>query len=161
MSTYADTHAGDSSVRWVHLYQLSLPGAVVLRWTDDILPVYSVAGQPLAGAAVWTPYVVTVEAITTEQGQVAGATLTIGSADNVFGAYLFGSDVTGSVIQVWQAWMDPTNPGQVPLDVKPIFVGRIAQPGLVRPNVKLSLGPYADPSTKLLPARTVADLLRH
>lgn len=156
MTSYIDTHADDQSVRWVHLYQLDLSDT--LRWTDDALPVFD-------GVNWWTPYVVRVEAIATEQGQIQGASLTIGSADNLFANYVFASDLTGSVIQVWQAWLDPAVPDQVPQEVRQVFLGRVTGVQLVRQQnsseVKLTLGPYADPNTKVLPTRSVAALIRH
>jgi hypothetical protein len=155
---YAD-HAADCSVRWVHLFEIDLPAPyATLRWTDDLLPVtYS--------GTTYAPYVVSVDSISTEQGQIATGTLSIGNADNVFGTYVFQSDLTGIVVKIWQAWLDPSHPTQVSTSVKQVFMGRIFGVSLARSGqdstVKLTLGPYSDPSTKLFPTRTVANLLRH
>jgi hypothetical protein len=153
--TYIDTHAADRSVRWVHLFELAFSST--LRWTDDVAAV-------AWDGHVWVPYVVAVESVSTEQGQIAGASLAIGNADNALGAYLFAGDVTGAVVKVWQAWLDPAVPGQVPQEVRQVFLGRVSAPQLSRVGnesmVRLTLGPYANPATKLLPSRTVADVLR-
>lgn len=164
--TFIDTNADAPTVRWFHLFELALPGAVTLHWTDDQLPIYTTAGNPLAGAQAWLPYVVTPDGISTEQGVTASAGMTIGNADNLFGTYLFGgADITGSIIKVWQAWLDATAPGQTPQEVRQVFLGRVGTASLQRSaaasDVHLALSPYADPSTKLVPPRAVADLLRH
>ena len=153
--TYIDTHAADRNVRWVHLFELDL--STVQYWSDDIVAV-------AYNSQLWKPAVVTIDTISTEQGATGAATLTCGDADNVFSAFLFAGDITGAVVKIWQAWMDPTSPSQVPLDVRQIFLGRIVDVSLSRSGldatVKLGLGPYADPTTKLVPTRLITDVTR-
>ncbi len=160
-SEWIDANASNPTVRWAHLFELYLPnygGGTTLRWTDDMLPIFY-------GGQTYAPYVVSVDTISTEQGMTAAANLEVGNADKLFGTYLFGTDMTGSVVKVWQAWLRVETPSPVPYGVRQVFLGRVFEVSFSRSGldsmVKLSLGPYSDPSTKLMPARTVADLLRH
>jgi hypothetical protein len=151
-------NAADTSVRWVHLYEITLPSpAAPIRWTDDLLPVIS-------GGLTFAPYVVNVDAVTTEQGQVATGTLTVGNADNLFGNVIFTQDLTGSVVKIWQAWMNPHQPTQISASMHQIFVGRVSGISLARSGqdstATVTLGPYSDPSTKIFPPRLTSDILR-
>lgn len=158
MTSFIDTNADAKVVRWFHLFELDLPGPTVLRWCDDQMPI-------IYGGHTYVPSIVKADSISTQQGTMQTGVLTVGNADNVFGAYLFAGDLTGSVVRVWQAWLDPATPGQVPQEVRAIYTGRVAMASLTRTGqnaeVKLTLGPYSDPSTKLLPQRLVANLLVH
>ena len=158
MTDFIQTHADDQTVRWFHLFELDLPGPTTIYWTDDQLPIFY-------GGHVYTPAVVTPDSISTEQGQTATGNVTVGNADNVFGAYLFSSDITGSILKVWQAWLDATTPGQVPQLTRQVFLGRIDSVTLTRTatdsEVKLALGPYSDPTLKLIPTILTSSLLKH
>lgn len=160
-SEWIDANASNPTVRWSHMFELDLPNylpGTTLRWTDDMLPI-------VHGGNIYAPYVVKVDTVSTEQGLTASANLEIGNADNLFGTYLFGTDMTGAVVRVWQAWLRVETPSPIPYGVKQVFLGRVVDITFSRSGldsmVKLGLGPYSDPSTKLIPARTVADLLRH
>lgn len=153
--SFIDNNAELPSVRWSHLFRLDLADS--LCWTDDTLPVFW-------NDTTWLPYVVKPTGISTEQGVVAVASMTIGNADALFGAYMFTADLTGAVITVWEAWLDALIPGQIPKEVRQVFVGRVTSVGQTRQgqgaDVTLGLGPYSDPATKLLPQRLTASLIR-
>lgn len=148
--------AADPSVRWAHLYEFNLPNGII-RVTGDLLPI-------IYAGTRYVPYSISVDAITTEQGLVATGTLSIGNADNYWGNYIFQHDITGSVVKIWQAWMDPFRPTQVSASTRQVFIGRVAGWSLSRmgqdSTIRIALGPYSDPTTKIIPTRMVSDILR-
>jgi hypothetical protein len=57
----------------------------------------------------WTSQSIKVDGISVDGSGGSACKLTIGNTDNMIGAILLNERIADKAIQVWEAWLDPTN----------------------------------------------------
>lgn len=93
-----------------------------LRWTDSDIPI-------AASGYLWTPQGISLDAISAQQGTaMTNPTLTIQDADLLLASFVYNPiTIRNAVVNIYEAWFDPTASTATAADVGLLFGGRVQQ----------------------------------
>ena len=151
---YIETNAENDAIIAFYLVKIDFPSGT-LYLTDSDLPVYTNAPVEVTDppAQEWTSTGFRLDSLTSRQGDVGGVVLSIDNADNFYSAIIFGANVAGSVVTIWEAWLNPSAGTTIPAGAKRQAVARIQTPKIASGVAVFALGPYMDFPSKVIPRR--------
>lgn len=149
-------HASDATQRRHLLFEIDFGTPVY--WTDCQIPI-------AWGGHMWDPKPTSTSGITSRQMDGAGATINVGNASNFLSALFFYGEADGALVSVRLACFDLSSNSQSPAQAPMIYQGKIDTLSISNTGgavtAVITLGPFVEQSTKMLPTRKMTDLLRH
>lgn len=152
--TWITSHAADASHRRILLLEWTVGGSTY-RWASWDIPVVT-SGSTGASAARWTPLGFSVSGISTRQGDLAAeATIDLQNSDGIISAVILAAGgCAGTVLNIWEAWLDPAGNTTVSQQETLLLAGVVDEPTITADTVTLTTAPIAALEQIPIPRRT-------